>query len=155
MSRKVHQAISDDKHTYAVVETASSGGGRAWGIFVNLNTVKIENKHIDQLEAYRLKGNPLVEVLSSKEVDARNQGPRSGYGRALKDMLEKLPGRVAGDEIFNSGVREGYRTSDLIEEVKVLERRNALTAIAAKARPNDDLASPEEVLAARKRGRMM
>lgn len=155
MSRKVHQAISDNKHTYAIIETASSSAGREWGIFVNLNTVKVENQHIDQLEAYRLKGNPLVEVLSSKEVDARNQGPRSGYGRALKDMLEQLPDRVAGDEIFNSGVRKGYWSSELIDEVKVVERRNALDAIAAKARPDDDLASPEEALAARKRGRMM
>lgn len=160
MSRKVHQAISDNKHTYAIIETASSSAGREWGIFVNLNTVKVENQHIDQLEAYRLKGNPLVEVLSSKEVDARNQGPRSRYGKALKDMLEQLPDRVAGDEIFNSGVRKGYWSSNLIEEVKlvdkVVERRHALGAIAAKVSQEEDLATADQALAARqRRGRVM
>lgn len=104
MARKLHQAISDENHTYAVVETTAPSGGRKWGNFVNLSTVKVDNAMVDSLEDRRVIGNPNIEVIESWEVDAANRGPRSGYSKTLDALLEELPGHVQGDVRYNSDV---------------------------------------------------
>ena len=54
MARKLHQAISDENSTYAVIETTASSGGRQWGNYVNLSTIKLENAAAVQLPARRI-----------------------------------------------------------------------------------------------------
>lgn len=157
MARKLHQAISDENHTYAVVETAASSGGRQWGNYVNLSTVKLENADADQLTARRILGNSKIEVLESWEVDSANQGPRSGYGKTLKAMLEELPGHVQGEVLHNTGVLSPDGSTKefgpAIEAIKKVPVRDALTKIAETSRPpqaqDEDLATPEQALAAR------
>ena len=104
MARKLHQAIADENNTYAVIETTASSGGRKWGNYVNLSTVKVDNDMVDSLEGRRIIGNPLIEVIETWEVDSANQGPRSGYGKTLAAMLEELPGHVQGDVRYDTGV---------------------------------------------------
>ncbi|MGJ4727696.1 hypothetical protein [Luteimonas sp. SDU101] len=180
MARKLHKAISDETHTYAVVETAGSSGGRQWGNYVHLSTVKLANEHIDTLKsASKLRGNPLVEVIESWEANAANQGPRSGYGKTINALIKELPQHVQGEVRYDSDVLSPNRSTTefnpVIEDIKTLSlvagRREALAAIASQhstaggnnpvkdnaraAERNDDLASPEEVLARRNRGRVM
>jgi len=103
MARKIFQAISDDTHTYAVIETAGGGGGQ-YRHPVKLSTIKVENDDIQTLSSARILGNAKVDVIESWDVDSRSTGPKSNYSKTLEAMLGELPRHVQGDVLHNTAM---------------------------------------------------
>jgi len=83
---KIHAEINTTEFRFIVVEAAGSNGGRKFGNYVNLRTVRLtadtEYKHARQAGA---------KVIESWEVDSRNQGQKSSYARTLVAMIRELP----------------------------------------------------------------
>lgn len=82
---KVIESHATQQGRLAIVQTASTNGGRQ-GSWVNLRLVHFAGDVWAQMqkgEIKRLVSTQGVDIVESEEVDARNQGPRSGYGKAL------------------------------------------------------------------------
>lgn len=83
---KIHAEINTPDFRFIVVECAGTNGGRKFGNYVNLRTVRLpadtEYKHARQAGA---------KVIESWEVDSRNQGQKSNYARTLVSMIRELP----------------------------------------------------------------
>lgn len=86
---KIHAEINNAEFRFIVVQCAGTNGGRKFGNFVNLRTVKLPAE-VAYMNA-RQKG---IEVIESWEVDSRNQGPKSSYGQTLKAMITRLAGHA-------------------------------------------------------------
>lgn len=139
MARKIFQAISDDTHTYAVIETAGGGGGR-YRHPVKLSAIRLENDDIQTLSSARILGNAKVDVIESWDVDSRNTGSKSQYAKTLGAMLDELPSHVQGDVLHDTGLvanpeADFKSTIDGIERAtepfsgtNVVERINAATS---------------------------
>ena len=160
MSRNLHRAISNEEFTLAVIETSSSGG--RWGRPVLLSTVQVANKDIDQLQAAKIVNNPKITTLESWKADASSTGPRSNYSKTLSALLEELPNHVGGKIVRDTGrltpTGDGTEIDATIKETKALNARltarSVLGEVAQQSRPSD-LASPEEAMARRNRGRAL
>lgn len=86
---EIIKQLNFDKHTYAITQSASSGPGQ--GNWVMLRNVKVDADVMAAgLEGKNLIKTPGVEILNERKVDARSTGPRSGYGKALVELDEKL-----------------------------------------------------------------
>jgi hypothetical protein len=83
---KIHAEINTAQARFIVVEAAGTNGGRKFGHFVNLRTVKLPAGM-----AYTHARQKGAEVIESWEVDARNQGPKSNYTQTLEAMVRELP----------------------------------------------------------------
>ena len=86
---KIHAEINTQDSRFIVVEVAGSNGGRKFGNFVNLRTVKLPANGV--YTHARQKG---VEVIESWEVDSRSQGPKSNYATTLKALIQELAGHA-------------------------------------------------------------
>lgn len=86
---KIHAEINTTEARFIVVEVAGSNGGRKFGNFVNLRTVKLP-AGVAYTNA-RQKG---IEVIESWEVDSRSQGPKSNYSQTLKALISELNGHA-------------------------------------------------------------
>ena len=87
---KVHAEININPFRYMLVETSSSGGGE-WRHPVVFRVVCLP---LDT--EYRHARQPGIEILGSWHAsDSRSKGPRSGYGQALRKMLNEMPELVA------------------------------------------------------------
>ena len=98
MARTIHNIVSDENTSVAIVETAGSGGGKYSQPAV-LSTVRLSNENLDKLFAPRVLGNPAIEVIERWDVDARSQGPNSKFGRTLKAMQDELSGHMESREL--------------------------------------------------------
>lgn len=87
---KIHAEINTTNARLIVVEAAGSGGGRKFGNFVNLRTVRLPAG-----TEYKNARQPEAQVIETWEVDARSQGPRSNYARTLGLMIAELPKHAA------------------------------------------------------------
>lgn len=83
---KIHAEINTAQARLIVVEAAGSNGGRKFGNFVNLRTVRLPAG-----TEYKNARQPEAQVIETWEVDARSQGPRSNYARTLGLMIAELP----------------------------------------------------------------
>lgn len=91
MARVIHRAISDGQQTVAVVHT-ESGGGNKWEKPALLSLVRLDNNKLEDLfKGARIINGLNITAIESNRVDARNQGPKSGYGRKLDQLLRDLP----------------------------------------------------------------
>jgi hypothetical protein len=96
MSRKIHAFVINNEMAAAVVETASSGGGR-WGSPVRLTTIRFRASDIECLLAPRILGHAQVEQIEGWVVNGANRGPRSKFGRTLAAMKEELAQHVGAE----------------------------------------------------------
>ena len=86
---EIIKQLNFDKHTYAITQSASSGAGQ--GNWVMLRNVKVDADVMAAgLEGKNLAKTPGMDLLNERRVDARSTGPRSGYGKALVELDEKL-----------------------------------------------------------------
>lgn len=72
----------------AIIQCAGSNGSRK-GQWVNLRLVSFTAEawaRFEKGEIGRLVGTDYITQIDSFEVDARNQGPRSAYGKALAEL---------------------------------------------------------------------
>lgn len=91
MARVIHRAISDGQQTVAVVHT-ESGGGNKWEKPALLSSIRLDNDKLEDLfKGARIISGLNITAIESNRVDARNQGPKSGYGRKLDQLLKDLP----------------------------------------------------------------
>jgi hypothetical protein len=88
---QIHAEMVTPAATYRVIETCRSSGGRKWGHFVALTTIRIPANVLEKYESIRTKG---VKVMSSVEVDRRHRGPRSAYRQELLAAVRRLPKRL-------------------------------------------------------------
>lgn len=90
---KIHAEIKTPAASYLVSESHGSGGGRKFGNFVMLRIVRVAAD-----AEYRSVRSNGVEVLEGYEVDSRNTGARSAYGRTLNGLIARLPKAIRSDD---------------------------------------------------------
>ena len=106
----IHAITHNNKQAFANTEAQGTGGARAWGIWRKLRLIRFDvaaaEKVADELSKTGHRWEKSFEVLEDIEVDVRNAGPASGFGKAfaeIKRQLEAQAGEgateVEGDSI--------------------------------------------------------
>lgn len=136
MARTIHNIVSDENTSVAIVETASSGGGKFAQPAV-LSTVRLRNENLDKLFAPRVLGNPAIEVIERWDVDARNQGPASKFGKTLKAMQDELAGYINGmKQMSASSITDVKKLDEYKVELAALKLDHATQQAAGAWSPD-------------------
>ena len=90
---KIHARIETARAAYVVSESFQARGKNIWGDWVTLRIVRMPAGAV-----YEHTQSPGVSVLRAETVDARFQGPRAGYTKALTEMKASLEGIAAEHE---------------------------------------------------------
>lgn len=121
---KIHHLVSDGNQAVAITEAASSGGGHYMHP-VKLSAIRFDVKDAEaalgELNRSGHRHEKAFEVIERWDVDARNQGPKSKFGRTLAALVDEAQGHLKGQVIY---------------EAKSMEEgtARALTAAAKQAR---------------------
>lgn len=88
---KVLEQIEVGGKYFAITESATPKGGRQWGNPVRLRLVEVAKERFEKgLNNVQLPRNKDVNILMEYEVDARNQGSRSGHFKRFKKLKGEL-----------------------------------------------------------------
>jgi len=94
----IHTLATDGTQVIAITEAASSGG--QFGHPVMLSAIRFDLASFDQaIEELNAKGHRYAksfEVIERWRVDARNQGPRSRFGKTLAALRDEVGDNLSG-----------------------------------------------------------
>ena len=126
---KIHHLASDGTRAVAVTQSASSGG--KYGHPVKLSAIRFDVKDaetvLNELNKSGHRHEKSFEVLERWDVDARNQGPNSKFGRTLAALVDEAPAHLKGAVI--------YEDEDMKEETLGALKARAKQAELAQALP--------------------
>lgn len=95
---KIHHLASDGKQAVAITQSASSGGG--YGHPVKLSAIRFNVKDAEavfqELSKTGHRHEKTFEVIERWDVDARNQGQNSKFGRTLAALVDEAPDHLKG-----------------------------------------------------------
>lgn len=95
---KFHHLVSDGTQAVAITQSASSGGGYAHP--VKLSAIRFDVKDaetvLNELNKSGHRYEKSFEVIERWDVDARNQGPNSKFGRTLSALVDEAPDHLKG-----------------------------------------------------------
>jgi hypothetical protein len=90
----IHAITHNNKQAFAITEAQGTGGARAWGIWRKLRLIRFDvaaaEKVADELSKTGHRWEKSFDVLEDIEVDVRNAGPASGYGKAFAELERQL-----------------------------------------------------------------
>lgn len=90
----IHAIAHNHSEAFAITEAQGSGGGRGWGIWKKVRLIRFDlsaaQEVANELNKIGHRCERSFEVLDAYEVDVRNDGPASGYGKALAELEHKL-----------------------------------------------------------------
>ncbi|WP_414617004.1 hypothetical protein, partial [Stenotrophomonas muris] len=107
---KIHHIVSDGNQAVAITQSASSGGGYAHP--VKLSAIRFDVKDAEaalgELNKSGHRHEKAFEVIERWDVDARNQGPKSKFGRTLAALVDEAGDHLEGQVIYEAkGMEEG------------------------------------------------
>ena len=95
---KIHHLVSDGIQAVAITQSASSGGGYAHP--VKLSAIRFDLNDAEavfqELNKSGHRHEKSFEVIERWDVDARNQGPNSKFGRTLAALRDEAPDHLKG-----------------------------------------------------------
>ena len=101
---KIHHLASDGIQAVAITQSASSGGGYAHP--VKLSTIRFDVNDAEavfqELNKSGHRHEKSFEVIERWDVDARNQGPNSKFGRTLAALRDEAPDHLKGAVIYEA-----------------------------------------------------
>lgn len=108
---KIHHIVSDGNQAVAITEAASSGGGHYMHP-VKLSAIRFNVKDAEaalgELNRSGHRHEKSFEVIERWGVDARNQGPKSKFGRTLAALVDEARDHLEGQVIYEAkGMEEG------------------------------------------------
>ena len=102
---KIHARIETARAAYVVSESFQARGKNIWGDWVTLRIVRMPAGAV-----YEHTQSPSVSVLRAETVDARFQGPRAGYTKALT-----LSALIFGMQISNDDRAYVFRSPSSVK----------------------------------------
>lgn len=107
---KIHHIVSDGNQAVAITQSASSGGGYAHP--VKLSAIRFDVKDaeavLQELNKSGHRHEKTFEVIERWDADARNQGPKSKFGRTLAALVDEAGDHLEGQVIYEAkGMEEG------------------------------------------------
>ena len=101
---KIHHLVSDGIQAVAITQSASSGGGYAHP--VKLSTIRFDVNDAEavfqELNKSGHRHEKSFEVIERWDVDARNQGPNSKFGRTLAALVDEARDHLKGSVIYEA-----------------------------------------------------
>lgn len=102
---KIHHIVSDGSQVVAVTEAASSGGGH-YVHPVKLSAIRFDVKDAEavlgELNRSGHRREKTFEVIERWDADARNQGPKSKFGRTLAALVDEARDHLEGQAIYEA-----------------------------------------------------
>ncbi len=130
---KIHHHVSDGTQAVAITQSASSGGGYAHP--VKLSAIRFDVKDaetvLNELNKSGHRHEKSFEVLERWDVDARNQGPNSKFGRTLTALVDEARDHLKGAVTLQAeGMEEGTMAA-LKAMTKQVKLSQALPKVSA------------------------
>ena len=101
---KIHHLVSDGTQAVAITQSASSGGGYAHP--VKLSAIRFDVNDAEavfqELNKSGHRHEKSFEVIERWDVDARNQGPNSKFGRTLAALVGEARDHLKGTVIYEA-----------------------------------------------------
>jgi len=105
INMKIHHLVSDGNQAVAITEAASSGGGHYMHP-VKLSAIRFDVKDaetaVGELNRSGHRYEKAFEVIERWDVDARNQGPKSKFGRTLAALLDEARDHLKGEATYEA-----------------------------------------------------
>ncbi|MFB3154776.1 hypothetical protein [Stenotrophomonas maltophilia] len=101
---KIHHLVSDGNQAVAITQSASSGGGYAHPVKLSAIRFNVQDAEaaLGELNKSGHRHEKAFEVIERWDVDARNQGPKSKFGRTLAAPVYEAQGHLKGPVIYEA-----------------------------------------------------
>ncbi len=107
---KIHHLVSDGNQAVAITQSASSGGGYAHPVKLSAIRFNVKDAEavLQELNKSGHRSEKSFEVIERWDADARNQGPKSKFGRTLAALVDEAGDHLEGQVIYEAkGMEEG------------------------------------------------
>lgn len=107
---KIHHLVSDGNQAVAITQSASSGGGYAHPVKLSAIRFNVKDAEavLQELSKSGHRHEKTFEVIERWDADARNQGPKSKFGRTLAALVDEARDHLEAQVIYEAkGMEEG------------------------------------------------
>ena len=101
---KIHHLVSDGNQAVAITQSASSGGGYAHPVKLSAIRFNVQDAEaaLGELNKFGHRHEKAFEVIERWDADARNQGPKSKFGRTLAALVDEAQGHLKGPVVYEA-----------------------------------------------------
>ncbi|WP_337055096.1 hypothetical protein [Pseudoxanthomonas sp. USHLN014] len=101
---KIHHIVSDGNQAVAITQSASSGGGYAHPVKLSAIRFNVKDAEavLQELSKSGHRHEKTFEVIERWDADARNQGPKSKFGRTLAALVDEAGDHLEGQVIYEA-----------------------------------------------------
>ncbi len=131
INMKIHHLISDGNQAVAITQSASSGGGYAHPVKLSAIRFNVQDAEaaLGELNRSGHRHEKAFEVIERWDVDARNQGPKSKFGRTLAALVDEAQGHLKGPVIYEAKSME----EDTVRAINAAAKQARLSQVLPAA----------------------